>query len=85
MRRRYGGHDGWTGHYASVVRAKFYFAGRMDKKLTERWLDYPRIVRVLKNAAFSGPISTVYEPRGDALSTGALPAAVRYLTDLFST
>lgn len=63
---------------AEIVRTKFYFAGPGD----EQWLDYPRIVRTLKNATFSGPISIVYEPRGDVLSTEALPAAVRYLTDL---
>ncbi|MCH7983022.1 MAG: TIM barrel protein [Chloroflexi bacterium] len=68
-------------HRAKIVRAKFYFAVPGN----EQWLDYPRIVRILKNAAFSGPISIVYEPRGDVPSTEALPAAVRYLTDLFDT
>ena len=66
---------------AEMVRTKFYFAEPGD----ERWLDYPHIVRILKTAAFTGPISIVYEPRGNMSSTEALPAAVRYLTDLFST
>lgn len=64
---------------AEMVRTKFYFAEPGD----ERWLDYPYIVRILKTAAFTGPISIVYEPRGNVRSTEALPAAVRYLTDLF--
>ncbi len=63
---------------ASMVRAKFYFAVSGD----EQWLDYPRIVHMLKNAKFTGPISIVYEPRGNILSRDALPAAVRYLTKL---
>ena len=63
---------------ASMVRAKFYFA----MPGPERWLDYPRIVNSLKKACFSGPISIVYEPKGNVLSTEALPVAVRYLTDL---
>ena len=65
--------------HAAIVRTKFYFAESGD----EQWLDYPRIVRTLKNADFNGPISIVYEPRGDVLSTEALPAAVEYLTNLF--
>ena len=65
---------------ASMVRTKFYFASEGD----EQWLDYPRIVRTLKNANFKGPLSIVYEPRGSVLSTDAIPAAVRYLTKLLS-
>ncbi len=64
---------------AAMARTKFYFAAPGD----ERWLDYPRIVRILKNAEFQGPISIVYEPRSDRPSTQALPDAVRYLTELF--
>jgi hypothetical protein len=63
---------------AVMARTKFYFAEPGD----ERWLDYPRIVRILKNAGFSGPLSIVYEPRGGVPSTDALPAAVRYLSNL---
>ena len=70
---------------AEIVRTKFYFAGPGNENFDEQWLDYPRIVRILKNAAFSGPISIVYEPRGQVPSTEALPAAVRYLTGLFGT
>lgn len=64
---------------ARMVRAKFYFKRYGE----EHWLDYPRIVRILKSANFQGPISIVYEPRGKMLSTEALPVAVRYLTQLF--
>ena len=70
---------------ASVVRTKFYLAGPGDERRDEQWLDYPRIVQILNNAAFSGPISIVYEPRGDVPSTEALPAAVHYLTNLFDS
>jgi hypothetical protein len=65
---------------ATMARTKFYFARAGD----EQWLDYPRIVRILHNAKFDGPISIVYEPRGDVLSKDALPAAVQYLTTLFN-
>ena len=64
---------------AKIVRAKFYFAADGD----EQWLDYPRIVRILKYADFDGPISIVYEPRGDVLSKDAMHTAVAYLRRLF--
>ena len=64
---------------AEMVRTKFYFASPGD----EQWLDYPRIVRILKNAQFNGPLSIVYEPRGGISSTEAIPAAVRHLTETF--
>ncbi|MBO04424.1 MAG: hypothetical protein CL731_05340 [Chloroflexi bacterium] len=64
---------------AKMVRAKFYFAADGD----EQWLDYPRIVRILKYADFDGPISIVYEPRGDVLSKDAMHTAVAYLRRLF--
>ena len=63
---------------ASMVRAKFYFA----LSGSERWLDYPRIVKSLKKSRFDGPISIVYEPKGTVPSTDAMPLAVRYLIDL---
>ena len=66
---------------ASLARTKFYFADPGD----EQWLDYPRIVRILKNANFFSPLSIVYEPQGDLLSKDALPRAVKYLTKLFET
>jgi len=64
-----------------LARTKFYFADPGD----EQWLDYPRIVRILKNANFVSPLSIVYEPRGDLLSIDALPRAVKYLSELFDT
>jgi sugar phosphate isomerase/epimerase len=67
---------------ANMVRAKFYFAEPGD----EQWLDYPRIVRILKDANFDGPISIVFENKGDGNrpSTEALTDAVRYLTKLLA-
>ena len=64
---------------AEMVRTKFYFAAPG----VEQWLDYPRIVRMLKSAKFTGPLSIVYEPRGGIPSREAMPAAVRYLTEIF--
>ena len=64
---------------AEMARTKFYFASEGD----EQWLDYPRIVQILKNADFDGPVSIVYEPRGNVLSKDAMPAAVAYLRKLF--
>jgi len=71
--------------YAKIVRTKFYFAGPAGEQWDEQWLDYPRIVRILEDATFSGAISIVYEPQGGVPSTVALPAIVRYLTGLFKT
>ncbi len=67
---------------ASMVRAKFYFAEPGD----EQWLDYPRIVRTLKNADFEGPISIVYENKGDGNRPAdeALSDAADYLNKLLN-
>jgi len=64
---------------AEIVRAKFY----LSKSSCEDWLDYPRIIDILKDVNFRGPLSIVYEPRGKIPSTEALPIAVKYLTKLF--
>ena len=64
---------------ATMLRAKFYFACPAD----EQWLDYARIVGILKNSEYSGSISIIYERRGSVPSTEALPRAARYLTQLF--
>jgi sugar phosphate isomerase/epimerase len=67
--------------HAAMSRTKFYFANPGD----EKWLDYPRIIRIFKDAGLNGPLSIVYEPKGNVLSKDALPAAVKYLKDLLQT
>ena len=62
-----------------MVRAKFY----LSKSSYENWLDYPRIINILKDVNFNGPLSIVYEPKGKIPSTEAVPIAVKYLTKLF--
>ena len=64
---------------AGIVRTKFY----LSKSSYEHWLDYPRIINILKDVNFGGPLSIVYEPRGKIPSTEALPIVVQYLTKLF--
>ena len=64
---------------AGMVRAKFY----LSKSSYENWLDYPRIINILKDVNFNGPLSIVYEPKGKIPSTEAVPIAVKYLTKLF--
>lgn len=46
-----------TATRASHVRAKFY---KIDSG-REEWLDYPRIVDILRNAGFNGAVSVVFE------------------------
>ena len=43
--------------HAVCVRTKFY---RNDTG-TEEWLDYPRIMAILKGVGYNGPLSIVYE------------------------
>ena len=43
--------------HASYIRTKFYHI----ESGTEEWLDYERIVRIIKNANYNGCISIVYE------------------------
>lgn len=46
-----------TAHLATHVRAKFY---KIDSG-KEEWLDYERIVRILIDAGYNGPLSVVFE------------------------
>ena len=63
----------------SYVRAKIY---RIDSGM-EEWLDYPRIVGILKAAQYDGPISIVYEDRNNqSASPAALHLAVNQLRAL---
>jgi sugar phosphate isomerase/epimerase len=62
--------------HAVYVRAKFY---RIDSGV-EEWLDYPRIVRMLKNAGYNGCLSIVYE--GHSEPRPAIEKAACYLRSL---
>ncbi|NKB66832.1 MAG: TIM barrel protein [Candidatus Latescibacteria bacterium] len=60
-----GGHDIYkymeqTAKYAAHVRAKFY---KIDSG-QEEWLDYPRIIDILRNAGFNGTLGIVFEGQG---------------------
>ena len=49
----------------------------------EEWLDYPRIVGILKAAQYDGPISIVYEDRNNQSAyPEALHLAVNHLRAL---
>ena len=51
------GYMAQTIHHASYIRTKFY---RIESG-TEEWLDYERIVALIKAANYNGCISIVYE------------------------
>ncbi len=61
--------------YASCVRAKIY---RIDNGY-EEWIDYDRIVRILKDVGYNGAISMVFELRPD--TKASTPDAVRMATN----
>ena len=63
---------------AAHVRAKFYRVADGE----EEWLDYPRILEILKQVGFNGWMSVVYEGFDAEPSTTAAPKAVRYLRSL---
>ena len=63
---------------AAHVRAKFYRVADGE----EEWLDYPRILEILKQIGFNGWMSVVYEGFDAELSAAAVPKAVRYLRSL---
>jgi len=65
--------------YTSYVRAKIYV---IDSG-TEEWLDYPRIFGILSSQGYEGPVSIVYEDRGNVSSyQEALSLAVSYLRSI---
>lgn len=64
--------------HAVYIRTKFY---RNDSG-REGWLDYNRIVQVLKNFGYNGCLSIVYE--GDSPPEDAIPKAAAELRTLFS-
>ena len=61
--------------YASCVRAKIY---RIDHGY-EEWIDYDRIVGILKDVGYNGAISMVFELRPD--TQASTPDAVRMATN----
>ena len=66
--------------YAVHVRAKFY---RVQSG-KEEWLDYPRILGILKNVGFNGWMSVVYEGQDAEAEETAVPKAVVYLRRLLA-
>ena len=67
-----------TAPLALHVRAKFY----MVKTGAETWLDYPRILKILRDAGYNGWISVVYEGKDAEPEAIAVPKAVEYLRSL---
>lgn len=67
-----------TAPYALHVRAKFYRVSRGE----EEWLDYPRILEILRSTRFNGTMSVVYEGWNVEPSESAVPKAVAYLRRL---
>jgi sugar phosphate isomerase/epimerase len=67
-----------TAPRALHVRAKFYRVSTGE----ERWLDYPRILEILRSNGFNGTMSVVYEGWSVEPSDTAVPKAVRYLRRL---
>ena len=70
-----------TAPYASYVRAKIY---KIDTG-REEWLDYKRIIRILKAVNFNGNMSIVFEDRGNRCDYAeAIGLAVRHLRQLLT-
>lgn len=67
---------------ASCVRAKIY---RIDNGY-EEWLDYDRIIRILKDVGYNGAISMVFELRPDTKSSTreAVRVATLFLRELLA-
>lgn len=67
--------------HATYVRAKIY---KIDRG-REEWLDYERIVEILRQVDFNGNMSIVFEGRGNAVSDlEAIGLAVDYLRGLLA-
>ena len=64
--------------HAAHVRAKFYRVQSGE----EAWLDYPRILGILKQVGFNGWMSVVYEGQDVEAEETAVPKAVAYLRRL---
>ena len=67
-----------TAPYASYVRAKIY---KIDSG-REEWIDYGRVMDVLRAVGFNGTMSIVYEDQGNACDPReAIALAVAHLRD----
>ena len=70
-----------TAPYASYVRAKIY---KIDSG-REEWIDYGRVMDVLRAVGFNGTISIVYEDQGNACDPReAIALAVAHLRDVIA-
>ncbi len=65
-----------TAPYAVYVRTKFY---RIDSGV-EEWLDYPRILDILRGVGYNGCLSIVYEGESDRVES--MRKAAGYLRSL---
>ena len=68
-----------TAPHAVYVRAKFY---RIDSGI-EEWLDYPRILEILRGVGYNGPVSVVYEGESDPIES--MRKAGNYLRSLINS
>ena len=66
-----------TAPYAVYIRAKFY---QIDSGV-EEWLDYPRILDILRAQNYNGCISIVYEGESDPIES--MRKAASYLRSIF--
>ena len=70
-----------TAPYASYVRAKIY---KIDSG-REEWIDYGRVMDVLRGVGFNGTMSIVYEDQGNACDPReAIALAVAHLRDVIA-
>ena len=70
-----------TAPYASYVRAKIY---KIDSG-QEEWIDYRRVMTILKAVNFNGNLSIVFEDRGNRCGYAeAIGLAVRHLRELLT-
>ena len=70
-----------TAPYATYVRAKIY---KIDSG-REEWIDYERVIAILRGVDFNGNMSIVYEGRGNRCSDlEGIELAVAYLRELLA-
>ncbi|MBT5875854.1 MAG: sugar phosphate isomerase/epimerase [Candidatus Latescibacteria bacterium] len=72
------GSIGKSAPHAVHVRAKIYRIQSGE----EAWLDYPRIIKILRDVEYNGWMSIVYEGQAVEAEEEAVPKAVRYLRGL---
>ena len=68
-----------TAPYAVYVRTKFY---HIDSGI-EEWLDYPRVLDILRGVGYNGPLSIVYEGESDPIES--MRKAGDYLRSLINS